>query len=113
MLGKLADTCVVHLTPDIISLAVSSTASSGVQVWADVPQRAHFLEYRIESRAEGNRITFFATVENLQRALKWPNQRPLWPYPLGARVVRLHHRRVDANRLRQVDLHVLLAAAHL
>jgi len=70
MLGKLADTCVVHLTPDIISLAVSSTASSGVQVWADVPQRAHFLEYRIESRAEGNRITFFATVENLQRALK-------------------------------------------
>ena len=70
MLGKLADVCVVHLTPDTISLAVSSQGREGVQVWVDLAQRAHFLEYRVESRAENNRISFFAKLDNLQRALK-------------------------------------------
>ena len=35
--------------------------------WA---QHALFLDYRIESRAENNRISFFAKLDNLNRALK-------------------------------------------
>ena len=70
MLSKLSDSCLVHLTPDLIALAISADSNSGVQVCAEVSQRSLFLDYRIESRAENNRISFFAKLDNLNRALR-------------------------------------------
>jgi len=70
MLNKLSDTCVVHLTPDTIALAVSATSNGGIQTCAELSRHALFRDYRIESRAENNRISFFAKLDNLNTALK-------------------------------------------
>lgn len=64
MLSKLSDSCLVHLTPDLVAFAISAGSNSGVQVCAEVSQRSLFLDYRIESRAENNRISFFAKVQS-------------------------------------------------
>jgi len=68
LLGKLADSCVVHLTSDAVQFGIPS--KDGVHIAAELSQRSLFLEHRIESRAENNRISFFVKLENLSRALK-------------------------------------------
>eukprot|EP00310_Coccolithus_braarudii_P014615 CAMPEP_0183339242 /NCGR_PEP_ID=MMETSP0164_2-20130417/6234_1 /TAXON_ID=221442 /ORGANISM="Coccolithus pelagicus ssp braarudi, Strain PLY182g" /LENGTH=313 /DNA_ID=CAMNT_0025509207 /DNA_START=71 /DNA_END=1012 /DNA_ORIENTATION=- len=70
MLDKLAESCAVHLTADIVSFQLPPSASGGVQVAAELAQRSIFLDHRIESRAENNRITFFVKLTNLARALR-------------------------------------------
>lgn len=70
MLGKLSDTCVVHMTPDTISFGVAASSNSGVHACAELSTHSLFLDYRIESRAENNRISFFVKIDNLSRALK-------------------------------------------
>jgi len=70
MLAKLSDSCVVHMTPEIMAFAIAAGASAGVQVGAELSQKSLFLEHRIESRAENNRISFLVKLDNLGRALK-------------------------------------------
>lgn len=41
MLNKLSDTCVVHLTPDTIALAVSATSNGGIQTCAELSRVSH------------------------------------------------------------------------
>ena len=69
-LSKLGGTCLVQLTPDQISFAVAPEGTDSSMVVADLRQTLFFIEWKIESRAENNRISFFAKLENLTRALK-------------------------------------------
>ena len=70
-LDKVADTCVVHLTPETVQFGVAAAeGKDNVHVSADVNQRALFFEYMVQSKAEGNRISFFVKTENLSRALR-------------------------------------------
>ena len=69
-LSKLGGTCLVQLTPEQISFAVAPEGTDSSMVVADLRQTLFFIEWKIESRAENNRISFFAKLENLTRALK-------------------------------------------
>ncbi len=69
-LEKLADRCVVHLTPDIIQFGVAHVGKDSLHACADVNQRTLFLDYMVQSKAENNRVSFFVVIENLSRALK-------------------------------------------
>ena len=70
-LSKTADSCVVHLRPDMLQFAVAADAKTdGLHVCADVDQTRIFWEYNVQSRAEDNRISFFVKIENLCRALR-------------------------------------------
>ena len=70
MYAKLADACLVHLTPEFLSLAVAPHSNAGVHAIAEIATRDIFFDYRIESRAENNRISFFVKLDNLNRAFK-------------------------------------------
>ncbi|KAG8462873.1 hypothetical protein KFE25_001646 [Diacronema lutheri] len=68
-LGRIGDSCVVHLTADSIAFAIVGDVGDGVQVWADMSRAALFVEHRIESKNE-NQISFTSAVANLHRALR-------------------------------------------
>ena len=97
-LEKVADNCVVHLTPDMIQFGVAPEGKgSAMHVCADVnqvrdpvtatlrlarpsldavfartraSQQTLFFEYNVQSKAENNRISFFVKIEYLSRAVK-------------------------------------------
>ena len=89
-LEKVADTCVVHLTPEMLQFGVAPDGKDNLQACADLnqvrcscflhcipldsdyvrSQRTLFLEYMVQSKAENNRISFFVKLENLSRALR-------------------------------------------
>ena len=76
-LDRVSDSCVVHLTPELIQFAAapqssgkSGSSSDGLHVCADLDIRRYFHEFNVQSRAVDNRITFFVKIENLARALR-------------------------------------------
>ena len=70
-LDKVAETCIVHLTPELIQFGVAATeGKDNLHVCADVNQRSLFFEYSVQSKAKDNRISFFVKTENLSRALR-------------------------------------------
>ena len=65
--ARLADACLVHLTPQSLTVAI---AVHETQALAELAKHELFFDYRIESRAPNNRISFFVKLDNLARALK-------------------------------------------
>lgn len=68
-LEKHADSCVVHLTPDLVTIGVAAEGKDAMHMCADLNPRTLFLDYTVQSKAENNRISFFVRIENLSRAL--------------------------------------------
>lgn len=66
---RVADACVVHLTPEMMQFVVTPDKDN-MHLSADVNQRTLFLEYAVQSKAENNRISFFVKTENFARALR-------------------------------------------
>lgn len=67
-LARVSPRCLLQLTPTTLRLICAASAE-GVQVWATVPVRALFDEYRIESN-NADQITLEVSSESLSRALR-------------------------------------------
>jgi len=69
-LSKLGSSCLVQLTPEQLSFSIAQEGSDSAMVVTELREALMFVEWKIESRAENNRISFFANLENLARVLK-------------------------------------------
>ena len=69
-LSKLGTSCLVQLTPHNFTISLAPEGTDSSMVSCDLRQQLFFIEWKIESRAEDNRISFFCRLDCLHRAIK-------------------------------------------
>lgn len=68
-LEKLGANCVLHFQPDHVNLYLAGSFSQGGKAFVEIPTKAIFEDYRIESKCD-NEIPMVVNILNILRALK-------------------------------------------